>query len=238
MNPSDWITLISAFGGALLGAAIATWTSWRLQTQANALTLARDENSRRTRDLSQATKLIFRESFIASDVAATVRSIHESLERANAAGMTAQGMWSRVEPIFGSMDAQPVNVEELEPFIRGKEFDVVHEYVDLAMQHQVLVEAISEYNERRSALKEILPPSERGSGGKFTGYLTEEQLVRVGPYLAEVESLIQTVKQRAETLVDRANRLILTTSEAGARLFGSDFPCMEIVEKGNSDRSI
>ena len=119
-TPSEYATLLSGFGGALIGAIVSAIVSFILAKQTASETLRRDEASRDAGEAAFPLRLMVKASLVLSEVVSVSRSINESLSEASDRNLTDQPLWRRVLPIIGLGERYSVEAAELAPLMAAR----------------------------------------------------------------------------------------------------------------------
>jgi hypothetical protein len=224
-SPEERATLLSGFGGALLGAAISAFASMILSRQQAKEVLLRDAQASEREDQSCMLSLMIKTSLILSDVVAIRRSIDESLVEANDRNLTHLPLWMRILPIVGKYRTYDVEARELAPLIAMREYDIVYDANNVVMQHASLVEGVKEYSRLRQEVKALTSKHAADPSGILVSEFTEEEMGRLAPYTLELESLIRTIRARLPELQCVAERVTYGIGPAVRRRYpDADFP--------------
>lgn len=100
-SSSEYVTLLSGFGGAVVGAAVSAVVSLLVAKQSANETLRRDLQTRAKDQQALALNLMIKSSLILSDIASIQQAIDESFSTANEHRLTHLPTWQRVLPIIG-----------------------------------------------------------------------------------------------------------------------------------------
>ncbi|RWY91846.1 hypothetical protein EHI44_02075 [Rhizobium leguminosarum] len=225
LSSADAATLISGFGGAALGGGV----SWFLGRQAAHEAASRDQQQHKRDQRAQGIQLFLKFSMIASDLAGTKVSINQSLERANALGLTSQALWQRIVPIVGSLDHVTIEPTDMTPLIDAREYDLVAQIIEVAMQHKMISQSLEKYTELHAAAEAILGPAqEYGEGGLYTG-LTQDGIDRLRPVATKLEALINQIRLRLEILIPQANNAMAAIGPAMQKYLNDiSFPIVDL----------
>jgi len=212
----------------VLGAVIAAIVAFVLARQSNTAIEKRDAHQRKQSQKSALLRLQTRASILASDVASTMKVIDIMLAEANAAGRTGWPKHARITSIIGSFETIEFPIEELEPLVEAKEFDLIQGLVEISMRHKEFSTAISTYSQLRLDLKNKVTIS-RSDGNVLSAELSQTQLQQLQPYLIELETLIDQAISMGRGIEKRANSLVQGIGPA-ARKFLADntFPKITI----------
>lgn len=233
-TPTEYATLLSGFGGAVVGATISSLASLALAKQASSETLRRDAAARDAHDAANALRLMTKASLILSDLIAISRSIDESLSQANERHLTDQPLWRRVLPIVGGSETFTIEAAELAPLMSAKENNLVYASNDLFMQHASLTAAIETYSRTRLELKTVITRHAVLSTGILSSTLSQEDVERMAPYEMELESLISEIRARLPDLIRLAERVTYGIGPPMRRRYGDNFPVF--VPPGSTDK--
>lgn len=203
------VELLIPIVGTIVGGAISATVAFILAKQSNAAIEARDLRQRKRTKKSALLNLQTRASILASDVASTMRTIDSMLAAANAEGRTGWPKHARITSIVGSFESVSFPIEELEPLVEAKEFDLIHGLVEVSMRHKEFSAAISTYSRMRLDLKDKVTISS-AAGHVLSAELSKAQLQQLQPYLIELETLIdqaismgRDIEKQAKSLVER-----------------------------------
>lgn len=220
----DWVTVAAGFGGVILGAVLGGAIQWWISTkQAN--------QQKREIQWAQALRAMMQASIVLSDVAATIRSIHSSLEEANAKGLTAQPFWQRIVPMIGTYSAEPLDVEVLGPFLAAREYTLVGQYVEMSMKHQVLGEAVKSYYTLRGQMDDSMPRTMVSESGALHSDVTFDERAKMLPLSIRLESLITSIREQSNELYDLAKTVNVAIGPAARKYFNDpSFPHLEVFD--------
>lgn len=219
---AEYATLLSGFGGAVLGSAMSAFVALVLARQTSKETLQRDTNARVAQEHSLALRLMVKSSLILSDAIAIKKAIDESLSAANDARLTSRPLWVRVLPIVGSYQIYDVEAEELAPLIAAKNSDLMHVAVTLFMQHRNLVEIVKVYSDKRDRVKDIITNHIGVSAGIVTSGMTQEDVSRMVPVELELESLVGGIRSMLPGLIEMGEKVTFGIGPAMRKFYGTD----------------
>ncbi|MER9411445.1 hypothetical protein [Mesorhizobium sp. M0589] len=224
-STAEYATLLSGFGGAVLGSGMSALVAFILARQTSKETLNRDISARNAEQQSYALKLAVKASLILSDVVAIQRSIDSSLSDANDRNLTAQPLWKRILPIVGSYQLYDVDAAELSPLIAAKDGTLMHSAVTLFMQHRNLVEAVKVYGQKRDLVKDYITHHIAAADGVLTSGLTEADVGRLAPLEMELESLVNGIREMISDLVRMGEQVTYGIGPAMRKFYANtEFP--------------
>ncbi|MEQ8306677.1 MAG: hypothetical protein RIA09_08965 [Hoeflea sp.] len=230
---AEFATLVSGFGGALLGAVVGGMISWVLARQSAANTARRDKEARNQEQKAHALRLMVKASLVLSDVVAIKNSIDQSLSEANEKGLSHYPFWRRVLPIVSSYQTYPIEASELAPLMEAKANEIVYAATDMLMKHSILVAALERYSEKRGELKKIMKRHTATEDGVLTSALTEDEVAEMAPYEIELESLIKEVRSRLEPIQNLTEKVTYGIGPAIQTHYGDkEFPVFVAAETG------
>ncbi|KFL31437.1 hypothetical protein JP75_07735 [Devosia riboflavina] len=224
---SDWVAIGSGLAGAVIGAVVGGAISAKLQNNAAKDAAKQAEADRTAIARANAIKLMMRASIMLNDVKSTVDAIHNQLDKANQHRLTGAPLWARIAGVVGGSRLQPLEIDELLPFIDARKYDLVSKYVELTMQHEVLNDSVDLYNKLRANLKDMLSATSADGTLLYTP-ATPETEAKIRPHTVEMESLIQQIKPRAEAMLKAAIDLNSQIGPAGREMFGPSFPGVDV----------
>ncbi|BEV45981.1 hypothetical protein [Afipia carboxidovorans] len=229
------VELIGPLIGTVVGGAISATVAFLLAKQNNRTIEARDAKQRKQLQKSALLKLQMRASILASDVASTMRAIDQMLNEANEAGRSGWPKHARIKPIVGNHEKVSFPIEEMEPLIEAKEFDIVQDLVELSMRHEAFVQAISTYSNLRLDLKnKVTITSVEGS--VFGASLNDHELKQLKPYLVELEALIEHALSMGRSLETQAKATITKIGPAARKhLKDQSFPHLTWADDPHQD---
>lgn len=204
----------------IIGGGIAAAVSFILAWQSNRAVSKRDKEERRQNHKSALLKLQMRASILASDVTNTMRTIDDMMRAANRAGRTGWPKHARITSIVGSYDKISFPVDELEPLVEAKEFELVNDLIEISMRHQAFMEAISTYSRMRLELKNKVTIAST-DGNVLGAMLDDHELRQLQPYLIELETLISQALEMGRDLEAQTKRTVTKVGPA-ARKFLAD----------------
>jgi hypothetical protein len=227
LDIGDWISLWSGLGGAVIGAVIGGLIAWLLALQASRASAERDKKHFEESIKARSLRLMVKSSIMLSDIAGIQRSINESLEAANARGLTNAPLWQRVTPLVGSYSAQPFDADEPAALMALKENDLAQSSIELFQRHENFLIALKLYGEKRQGFAGLVNRHVDLGGGMLSSLLTAEEMNRVAPFAVELESLIAQVREMAPELRELAETVTFGIGPAVRRkLDTTDFPLM------------
>ncbi|MFA6154716.1 hypothetical protein [Mesorhizobium sp.] len=219
----EYATLLSGFGGAILGSVISAWVAFVLAKQTAADAHEREVGASVATQKSYVVRLMVKASLVLSDVNAIKRSIEESLSEANELGLTDQPLWKRVLPMVGRSQTFDIDPAELSPIMAAKDNELMQSTVTLFLQHRNLVEAVRMYSELRVSVKQILRSHHLAShDGVITTALTQEQAAELLPYEVELDSLLKNIRENLPTLIKMAEQVTFGIGPAMRKFLGDD----------------
>ncbi|MDF1609366.1 hypothetical protein PZ897_14370 [Hoeflea sp. YIM 152468] len=235
---AEYATLISGFGGALLGAVVGGVISWVLARQSAANTTNRDREARDQDQKGQALRLMVKASLVLSDVVAIKSSIDQSLSEANERGLSHYPVWRRVLPIVSSNQIYQIEAAELAPLMEARANEIVYAATDMLMQHSTLIAALESYSEKRGELKKILKRHTATADGVITSELTESEVAEMAPYEIELESLIKEIRSRLHPVQELAEKVTFGIGPAIQKHYGDrNFPVFVANQPGKRPTS-
>jgi len=218
---SDYATLLSGFGGAILGSGLSAWVSFVLAKRTSADVAERDLAAKLEQQKSYVIRLMVKASLVLSDLTSIKEAIDGSLSDANKRNLTGLPFWQRVLPIVGGSQIFDVDPMELTPLIAAKDTKLVQASVALFLQHRNLVEAVKRYGELRGKVKDITSGHLGSSDGVVTTGLTKAQMAELIPYEVELESLVTTIRSRLPSAIELAEKVTFGIGPA-MRIFLGD----------------
>jgi hypothetical protein len=225
---ADFFIQMSA---TIVGAIIAAAVAFALARQSNLAIEKRDLTQRKQMQKSALLKLQLRASLLTSDVTSTMGTIDRMFIDANKAGRTGWPKHARIQSIIGSYEKISFPIEELEPLIEAKEFDLVQGLVEISMRHQSFLEAISTYSRLRLELKNKVTIA-NADNNVLGANLDAHEYKQLQPFLIELETLIdQAIKMGRD--IETQARAITAKIGPAARLLLKDptFPKLTFAEE-------
>lgn len=219
---SDSATLLSGFGGAVLGAGISALVSFLLAARTARDALERDAAERLDVEKAKIANLMIKGSLVLSDVVAIKKSIAESLQQANERNLTHLPRWARVLPMIGSPQIFDVDPNELAPLIRAKNNEMMNSVVTMIMQHRNLALAVQTYSEKRGALKDITDMHTMERPGVLSSGLTREQVGKLAPLEMELDSVLHGIEEMIPFVEKLAAHVTFDLGPAMRTYFRSD----------------
>ncbi|UVK53338.1 hypothetical protein DBIPINDM_006821 [Mesorhizobium sp. AR02] len=224
-STAEYATLLSGFGGAVLGSGMSAFVALVLARQTSKETLDRDIRARNAEQQSYALRLMVKASLILSDVVAIQRSIDSSLSDANDRNLTSQPLWKRILPIVGSYQLYDVDAAELSPLIAAKNSGLMQSAVTLFMQHRNLIEVVKVYSEKRDLVKSYITHHITAADGVITSGLTEADVSRLAPLEMELESLAKGIREMIPNLISLGEQVTYGIGPAMRKFYeNSEFP--------------
>lgn len=225
----DWVTLGAGIGGALLGSLVGGFVTWgvaRANRSAERATAAQNEVDRKKALLINAQ---FQASLILSDVDATIRAVDESLEEANAMGLTGQPLATRMMIVVGMMDTPAIDFETLGPLIAARENALVHSFIEAHTRHKVLTAALLRHEIAKNQLHERMSPHlVPQPGGRPIAELSPEVSAQLRPYIEMADTLAAQIRPLAVGVKEAAATATFGIGPAARQMFKDDkFPILE-----------
>jgi len=192
-SPADLATLLSGFGGAALGGAVA----WFLAKQATKETLRRDMDSRTSEEKSVALTVMLKTQQIANGYYTQKRYFDDCMRKANDLKVLHRPFWEVMRPMVGNSIAPPTfNPNDFVPLINAKKADLVDRCNLLALRYDVVESSLKFYTEKRQAMQEMLAQYSGAPDitGKVHTIIPPELQPKYNVMAAELEDLIRQVR--------------------------------------------
>lgn len=123
---------------------------------------------------------------------------------------------------------QELNQSETDLLLKAKAADLLAEIDMCVSRYASIVYAMNEYKNRHEALFELMPAPVAREGMLFTHILTPEQNARVGPYVAMLESLLDSIIALVEENMAKANAALVQYGSDMERHFGKPLLTFQI----------
>jgi hypothetical protein len=193
---ADWWDLVPAALGAVLGAAAAAIPAYCLARKGSKESLERDRTARREQQEADAIGALVKLVAIVHGVTDLHDGIEGVVAEAEQEGLGHLPLWCRVQGMLGLKDDEiRFEARELAVLVAANEFDYLASVMLVAQRYAELVAALQEYANLWRALTIQLPARMEGGGGTFD--LTEEDQVRFGSHIAQLEMQIVEIRERA-----------------------------------------
>ena len=225
ISVSDGATLISGFGGALLGAiAGGAVSAWLAKASADRADDAEREN-RISRETVQCLSVILKVQEIADGYYTQRKYIWDGLNLANEKGAAHLPKWQFLQQQAGAPVTAPIfDSEELVPFIKGKRPDLVDRCRLASRRYAVLEATIDLYGSKRAALQDLLVPySTALPGGEVITALPTSGTVdskKASLMILELERLLQDIIKTVNEDFETTKRLCDDVSDAIQDIYG------------------
>lgn len=159
LTPSDWVSLASGFGGALIGAIVGGAISLLLARQASAETLRRDEAERIAVEKLAAFRTMLKVQQISNGIHTTVNFIRDSIGKAHELGLSNKQMWEMVTPVVGLSNPSPTfEASDFTPFVSAGRADIIDRVNMLSARFDSMESSFRRYSERHLELQDFLSP--------------------------------------------------------------------------------
>ncbi|MBZ3693389.1 hypothetical protein J1W56_12270 [Phyllobacterium sp. R2-JL] len=154
---SDYATLLSGFGGAVLGALIGAVVSLHLAKKANDLQLKRDADERILQEKASALRAMLKLQEIANGLYTTSKYIADAKETANRLGALPSALFQFVKPAVGLSRPIPTfDSSDFAPFINAKRADVVDRANMLSLRYDANSTTFKEYSAAHVELQKLM----------------------------------------------------------------------------------
>lgn len=196
LSSADLATLISGFGGALLGGSI----SWMLAAQASKTALQRDQEMRLEDEKAAATRTILKLLQISNGL----HTLEKYISTAIAAAPVGSKMWQAVRPLSGLLSKFPeFDASDFVPFIAADKTGIVNRLMLIAQRYQADETAIGTYNTIHTELQAMLAPFsivDPSTGSAQTEIPTNPEIL--SPFLIKIEVLEQLMQTIYQSLTE------------------------------------
>jgi hypothetical protein len=223
---SDGSTLLSGFGGALIGGAV----SLVLARQASRETLSRDAATRRAEEQASALTVLLTAAEMLTYATTFLRHFKPALD-----APPSEKMWSRVLPMAVPARSHSGFAEhDLVPLVRAKAAPLVTRCYQLETDVSALEESFAQYRELRTVWDEAAAAHTKiGQYGQSTTEFPPGEQSRIADFRSfMMESLVrQTVLATPRTVVDAFN-LCNDLNDAFRRYLGADLGFKVDIEAG------
>ncbi|MER8465981.1 hypothetical protein [Mesorhizobium sp. M1396] len=225
MAASEWVALISGFGGALLGAIVGGAVSWLLARQAANESRRRDGEQRLAAEKAAAVRTLLKVQQITNGTFTVAQVVREGVTDAQAKGLE---LWQVMKPHVGSKADVQIHAEDLAPFLDHLGSPFVDSITLAALRYEVLETTLSDYSARRARLGELLAPftvldMETGAG---TTDVPEDQIAAVKTRVFELKDILRQLQDFAEHDLNANLALCGQITSYGAAKYGN-FPKLQ-----------
>lgn len=185
-------TLISGFGGAVIGAVVGGLISWLLARQAAGESRRRDSEQRFEADRAAAIRTMLKVQMITNGTYTIAKSLRNDAAVAVERGAA---LWEVVKPHIGSKVDIKIQAEDLSPFWDAAGNEFADSITLSSLRYDVLEETLADYSSRRARLGDLLATfnpeidMETGSGN------TQIPPGQIGVVKARVFELTDTLRQ-------------------------------------------
>jgi hypothetical protein len=157
LSTTDWATLISGFGGALLGALIGAAASYVTARQAAAEGRSRDEAARTDLEQNAALRVILKTSNLANSIETIRGHVVNGIARANPDAMPTRELWTFVQPTTPAMQRSvDFEANDFVFLLRHKQGDLIQRLMMLATRVAALEAGFDAYSGRRTEMQALL----------------------------------------------------------------------------------
>ncbi|WWT39996.1 hypothetical protein [Nostoc phage Nsp-JY10] len=226
LSISDAATLISGFGGALLGAiAGGAVSAWLAKASADRAKAAENE-ARVSREAVHCLSVMLKAQEIADGCYTQRKYILNGLKLAEEKGAAHLPKWQFVQQQASApVNAPTFTSEELVPFIKGKKPELIDRCRLASRRYAVLEATIDLYGSKRAALQDLLVPySTALPGGQIVTSLPASGTVdykKASLMILELESLLQDIIKTVNEDFAVAKQLCDDVSSAIQEMYGS-----------------
>ncbi|MBZ9974575.1 hypothetical protein [Mesorhizobium sp. BR-1-1-10] len=223
---SEWVALISGFGGAVLGAVVGGAISWLLARQAAHESRRRDGEQRNAAEKAAAVRTTLKVQQITNGTFTVAQVIRKGVTDAQAQGLE---LWQVLRPHVGSKADVKINAEDLAPFLDPSGNPFVDSITLAALRYEVLETTLIDYSARRAKLGDLLAPytvldMETGAG---TTEVPQDQQALVKTRVFELKDLLQQLRDFAEDDLKANLALCDHVTSYGAAKYGF-FPKLQL----------
>ena len=196
--------------------------------KASAEALERDSKERLDKSKAAAFRVIVKLSKIISSLGA----VHFHIERcvAKALEQKHQGpLWTALEPLAGTSKRVDFEADELAVFVPMNEYDALNALLSMDDKHNVVMETMQTYFEKRSEFGSIFGAKMDGRRGVTE--MNEEEHNRAGPRIAELTDLAEALRREAKESFDEASALVAQVGPKFRTYFGDPaFPLLAMAK--------
>ena len=222
MSPSDFATMISGFGGAILGAVIGGVISLRLAQQ-TANDAQRSAFIKETKELKAGLLQVQLKTLQLSNNFHTIKSAID--EGAKIAAVRDQPIWKFVRHSSGPNESVRFEPRDFVPLVHGDGTNLITGLSLLADRYQAASNGFREYSRLRAEFQEFSAPYTKlgpaGSMGSSTVYMTSfpMNLSNIAELKAsELDGLIMQIKSYVDQDIEDAKILTNKVNEFATRL--------------------
>ena len=197
----DWSGAPASIVGGVIGAIAGGVPAWLIARSQSRETLKRDREERTRQEKALAFSAQVKLFIIVNSTIHDWAHVHRSLGELADPRSAHMEPWQVVMPLVGQAGEQNIAMtpEELAFFLAAGENDFMHTILLLAQRHSAGQAAMKEYQVQRERMLELVPPPDEMEGLLGKAMITEEELRRLRPRGAALNSL---VKQIADGLND------------------------------------
>ncbi|MER9840128.1 hypothetical protein NKJ59_02560 [Mesorhizobium australicum] len=225
MAASDWVALISGFGGALLGAIIGGAISWLLARQAANESRRRDLDQRLAAEKAAAVRTTLKVQQITNGTFTIAQALRAAVTEAQAKGFE---LWQAMKPHVGRTADVQIYAEDLAPFLEARGNAFVDAITLSALRYGVLETTLTGYSARRARLGELMAPFtviDMETGAGITA-VPDDQIAVFHTRVFELKDILQQLQDFAEHDLQANLALCGQITSYGAAKYGN-FPKLE-----------
>ncbi len=186
--------IVSAFGGAVVGASLGALTSYLLQRQALRAAKVLHDGDRKDLRKAQGYALLFKMIRLCSDLTQLGTPVARAVEKAKQENNSVGPLWPVVMPVLPQCDPIKFSAEEM-ALVLSLDGNLFNEMAALDDLHKSAIGLFHLYANKRDALTSTLQPT-TVTGNVGTILLTKEDSERIKPHSVELDMIIVATIER------------------------------------------
>ncbi|WP_416356355.1 hypothetical protein ACLNGM_20330 [Aureimonas phyllosphaerae] len=227
LSTTDWATLISGFGGALLGAVIGAVASFVTARQAAAEGRSRDEAARVDLERNAALRVILKASSLANSIETIRGHVVNGIARADPNAMPVNKLWTYVQPTTPATRPS-VNFEasDFVFLLKHKQGDLIQRLMMLATRVAALEAGFDAYSSRRTEMQVLLEDHTRYDKRheRFVTEVPVELQPKTEVRSIEMDNLLKDLLRNCYEYAEDASKACEDLNEATKVIFDGKFP--------------
>lgn len=202
---ADFATLVSGFGGAILGSII----SWFIAKQSANENRRRDIETRNLQEKTILLQVIIKLMQIMSALYTIHKNIEDAIKKAEKDKFAAPELWMIVQPVAGKPKSIRFDAVEFVPFAMSNGAEFVNRILLLSARNEAIEEAFMEYSMLHRKFQEFAAPyTHIPPGGGPHSTLFPPEVAPVAKLKAfELNQLINQIREFVEIELKEAKDL-------------------------------
>lgn len=227
LSVTEWTTLISGFGGALLGAAIGAAASYVTARHAAKETRLRDEAAQEDMERSAALRMMVKASNLANSIETMIGHVMKGVERDYHRAMPVERLWTYVQPTtMATRTPLEFEAADFVFLLKGNHGELINRSLMLATRVAALEAGFDAYSTLRTAMQSFLEDYTRFDSqlGASVTEVPKSMSNKVHLRSLEMDNLIKDILRNAYEYKEDAEKVCQELNKAATEVFGGRFP--------------